>query len=69
MKLTSSGERRLMNSSMLGETQLRLQLIDGLSHVASLCDQGVFPGLKDSLVAMLDQLERCQRALSDFLGE
>ena len=39
MDLTSSGERRKMSSSMLGETQLRLNLVQGLSHVAQLGDQ------------------------------
>lgn len=38
-------------------------------RVASLADASAFPGLKDSLATMLDQLERCQRALADFLEE
>lgn len=37
--------------------------------VASLTDSSLFPALKESLTTILDQLERCQRALSDFLGE
>jgi len=34
-----------------------------------LADTALFPGLSDALATMLDQLERCQRALSDFLGQ
>lgn len=34
--------------------------------VVSLC---AIPGIKDTLETILDQLERCQRALNDFLEE
>ena len=37
--------------------------------VIGLADAAVFPNLKEKLVGMVDQLERCQRALSDFLEE
>jgi dynein heavy chain 2, cytosolic len=37
--------------------------------VVSLADAAVFPNLRERLVTMVDQLERCQRALSDFLEE
>ena len=33
-----------------------------------LVDEKLFPSLSDKLSLMLDQLERCQKALSDFLG-
>ena len=32
-----------------------------------LADAQIFPGLTDKLKVMLDQLERCQKALTDFL--
>lgn len=35
----------------------------------SLADEQVFPDLRGHLGASLDQLERCQKALSDFLEE
>jgi dynein heavy chain 2, cytosolic len=38
-------------------------------RAASLADAVAFPNLKENLSNMLDQLERCQRALSDFLEE
>jgi len=38
-------------------------------RVVALADASAFPGLRDSLAGLLDQLERCQRALSDFLEE
>ncbi len=38
MHLSHSGERRLLNSSLLGETQLRLALVSALAHVAALSD-------------------------------
>lgn len=34
--------------------------------VVSLCS---IPGIKDTLETILDQLERCQKALNDFLEE
>ncbi|CAM9392956.1 unnamed protein product, partial [Phaeothamnion confervicola] len=34
-----------------------------------LADEHVFPGLSESLGASLDQLERCQKALAEFLEE
>jgi dynein heavy chain 2 len=34
-----------------------------------LTDATAFPNLKDTLSNISDQLERCQRALSEFLGE
>lgn len=37
-------------------------------RASALADASVFPGLNDALAVQLDQLERCQRALSDFLG-
>ena len=37
--------------------------------VIGLADAAVFPNLKERRVGMVDQLERCQRALSDFLEE
>ena len=35
----------------------------------NLADEGLFPRLGDSVATMLAQLERCQKALSDFLEE
>lgn len=35
----------------------------------SLADEHLFPGLREQLGSSLDQLERCQKALSDFLEE
>ena len=35
----------------------------------TLADSSYFPGIQDSVTSMLDQLERCQKALSDFLEE
>ena len=35
----------------------------------TLCDEHVFHNLRESLTAMLDQLERCQKALAEFLEE
>lgn len=35
----------------------------------SLADEQLFPDLRGQLGASLDQLERCQKALSDFLEE
>lgn len=35
----------------------------------SLADEHLFPDLRGQLGASLDQLERCQKALSDFLEE
>ncbi len=37
--------------------------------VFSITDTGMFPGLGDTLKTMLDQLERCQKALADFLEQ
>ena len=37
--------------------------------VFNLADEMIFPGLGDSLRMQLDQLERCQKALADFLEE
>jgi dynein heavy chain 2 len=37
--------------------------------VLSLADAALHPGLRDALQAMVDQLERCQKALADFLEE
>ena len=34
-----------------------------------LADEQLFPHLSDKLRTMLDQLERCQRALTDFLEQ
>jgi fructose-1,6-bisphosphatase/inositol monophosphatase family enzyme len=67
-----------MNSSMLGETQLRLQLVDGLSHVASLCDQdlsiavevavraGSF--IRDGWSGEIDDLEVQEKGLGDLMS-
>ena len=38
-------------------------------RVFNLADKALFPGLPDMLRTMVDQLERCQKALSDFLEE
>lgn len=35
----------------------------------SLADEQLFPDLRSQLGTSLDQLERCQKALSDFLEE
>ena len=35
----------------------------------NIADQAMFPGLGDTLKTMLDQLERCQKALADFLEQ
>lgn len=35
----------------------------------NLADEGIFPHLGDRLSLMVDQLERCQKALADFLEE
>lgn len=35
----------------------------------SLADEQLFPDLREHLRVSLDQLERCQKALSDFLEE
>lgn len=35
----------------------------------NLCDDALFPRMQDSLKTMIDQLERCQKALVDFLEE
>ncbi|GBG24746.1 Cytoplasmic dynein 2 heavy chain 1 [Hondaea fermentalgiana] len=35
----------------------------------ALCDETNFPRLRDTLTNMCDQLERCQKALADFLEE
>jgi len=37
--------------------------------VFNIADAALFPGLRDMLATMLDQLERCQKALADFLEE
>ena len=37
--------------------------------VLSLADAALHPGLRETLQAMVDQLERCQKALADFLEE
>lgn len=37
--------------------------------IFSVTDTSLFPGLNDTLRTMLDQLERCQKALSDFLEQ
>ena len=37
--------------------------------VFNIADAAIFPGLRDTLATMLDQLERCQKALADFLEE
>jgi dynein heavy chain 2 len=37
------------------------------SKLFILVDEKIFPNLSDKLTMMLDQLERCQKALSDFL--
>lgn len=43
--------------------------IEGDKRVFNLADDSMFPGLRDTLATMLDQLERCQKALSDYLEE
>ena len=35
----------------------------------NLCDDAAFPRMQDTLKTMIDQLERCQKALVDFLEE
>ncbi|CAK9088100.1 Cytoplasmic dynein 2 heavy chain 1 (Dynein heavy chain isotype 1B) [Durusdinium trenchii] len=35
----------------------------------NLCDEGIFPRMNEILSTMVDQLERCQKALADFLEE
>lgn len=39
------------------------------SHALVLCDEALFPGMRDTLRTMLDQLERCQKALSEYLED
>eukprot|EP00939_MAST-03C_sp_MAST-3C-sp1_P003113 g3113.t1 len=36
-------------------------------HVVNLCDEGLHPGLRGIVNTCLEQLERCQKALSDYL--
>ena len=48
--------------------QIVLQLQQD-THVFTLADPSLFPQLRESVDTMLDQLERCQKALSDFLEE
>lgn len=39
------------------------------AKVFNITDPSLFPGLTDTLKTMLDQLERCQKALADFLEQ
>ncbi|KAA0149393.1 hypothetical protein FNF29_05946 [Cafeteria roenbergensis] len=41
--------------------------VSGDPRVFQLTDTGVFPGLRDRLKGMVAQLDRCQKALADFL--
>ena len=43
-----------------------MQGIGENKHVLNICN---VPGLKDTLEMILEQLERCQKALNDFLEE
>jgi fructose-1,6-bisphosphatase/inositol monophosphatase family enzyme len=76
--LTTSQERRKMSSSMLGETQLRLALIQGLSHIAQLGDKdlsvaveaavraGAF--IRDGWTGELDEQEVKEKGLGDLVS-
>ncbi len=44
-----------------------MQSVDREPKLFYLADAQIFPGLPDRLKVMLDQLERCQKALADFL--
>ncbi len=78
MSLSSSQERRKLSSSMLGETQLRLKLVEGLAHVASLCDRdlslaveaavrgGSF--IRDGWTGELDDLAVQEKGVGDLMS-
>jgi len=44
-----------------------LQKIETSPHVVNLCDDTLHSGLRNTVETCLEQLERCQKALSDFL--
>ena len=44
-----------------------MNLVNSDPKLFNLADQGIHPGLVDKLRTMLDQLERCQKALAEFL--
>lgn len=78
MDLTSSQERRKLSSSMLGETQLRLSLVQGLSHAAQLADQDLSVAveaavragayIRDGWNGDLEELEVQDKGLGDLMS-